>query len=393
MTLSRRAGGVLFSKGFRPFFLGAAAFAALAVPLWLIALNGGFQPGGALGAMQWHAHEMLFGFSTAVIAGFLLTAVSNWTGRETAVGAPLLALNAIWLLGRIALFCAASLPRPLPLLIDLAFLPALIFACARPIILARNRRNYAIVLLLVVLWLANGWAHFGALHGDLSAVRGAHRAALDVISLLICIVTGRVVPMFTRNATQRPEIRTQPALEYATSASLSLLLLLDVSGFSEPTGSLVAALAGAFSLARMRRWGAAHAAREPLLWVLHLGALWLPIALLLRAAAGYWPPLPATSALHSLTAGAIGTLTLGMMARVSLGHTGRALHASPQVTLAFIFVLAAGVSRVVGPFLPSSAYLTALSISGALWSAAFLIFFAVYAKILCSPNVATSARR
>lgn len=376
----------MFSKGFRPFFLLAAAFAVLAVPLWLLALRGGFQPGGAFGGMQWHAHEMSFGFSVAVIAGFLLTAVANWTDRETAVGLPLLALCALWLLGRLGLFFAASLPSLLPALLDLAFLPALAFACARPIVAARDRRNYAFIALLLLLFLANGAAHFGALRQDLVWVLRAHRVALDVILLVILVITGRVIPLFTRNACRDERIRTLPAFELAASVGLALLLLVDTFAAPAWTSAVFAALAGVFALARMRHWGTSLSFREPLLWVLHLGALWLPLGLLLRAASALWPIVPPSSALHALTAGAIGTLTLGMMARVSLGHTGRALRVTRPVAIAFGLIVAAGLVRVLGPFWPSS-YLTALIVSGALWSLAFATFLAAYAKVLSAPRV------
>ena len=384
-------GTALFSKGFRPFFLLAAALAALAVPAWLLALRGGKQPGGELGAMQWHAHEMLFGFAAAVIAGFLLTAVANWTERETAVGLPLVALCALWLLGRVALFFAGSLPRLAPALIDLSFWPALCFACARPIVVSKNRRNYVFILLLLLLFSANAAAHFGALRHELFWVQRAHRVALDLILLIIVLVTARVIPMFTRNATQRSQIRSLPALERAATVAFALLLLSDALALPESVSAPCAALAGIFSLLRMRHWGTAHTLREPLLWVLHVGVLWLPLGLLLRALAAYVPSVPQSSSLHSLTAGAIGTLTLGMMARVSLGHTGRALRAPRSVTLAFALVVAAGLVRVVGPFL-GAWYMSALVVSGALWSGAFSTFVLVYAKVLTGPRLSAAPR-
>ena len=204
------AGIPLLEKGFRPFFLLGALFAALAVPLWLCALWGKLQPGGAFGAMQWHAHEMLFGFSSAIIAGFLLTAVANWSGRETLTGAPLGALAALWLAARIALFFAARLPNILPALLDLAFLPAVAVACALPLLHAQSRRNYGFIGLLLALSAANATAHYFALRGDLATVRLAHRFALDLIVIMMVAMTGRIVPMFTRNATRLPWVRALP---------------------------------------------------------------------------------------------------------------------------------------------------------------------------------------
>jgi uncharacterized protein involved in response to NO len=389
--LARLSSLALLSKGFRPFFLSAALFAAFAVPVWLLAVRGGAHPGGPLGAMHWHAHEMLFGFSAAVVAGFLLTAVSNWTERETAVGPPLLLLVVLWLAGRVAMFFPTLWPRAWPVVLDLAFLPAVAVACTRPILATKNRRNYPFILLLALLSLANVWDHWGSLRGDLATTRSAQRAALDLITLLMCLITGRVTPMFTRNALQRPELRSQPGLELATSASLVLLLLGDVLHWPDRGLAALSALAALLASARMRCWGGRHARREPLLWVLHVGALWLPIGLALRAAVQLVPSLPAGSAVHALTAGAIGTLSLGMMARVSLGHTGRTLRAPKSAVLAFASVIAAGCLRVLAPFLPAYTYLSALTLAGALWSAAFAAFVVGYAKILCSPRVPRAA--
>src|SRR6478735_3857861 len=376
----------LLEKGFRPFFLFGAGFAVVAVPLWLLALRGGLQPGGALGAMQWHAHEMLFGFSTAIIAGFLLTAVSNWSGRETAVGGRLAALVALWTMGRLALFFASQLPRYAPAAFDLAFLPALLVACAVPLLAARNRRNYGFIGLLLLLWGANGVTHAAALLGDLATVRVAQRVALNVILLMIVLMTGRVVPMFTRNATRLAWIRNEPWLERASIAAVLLLGVTDVWPASPALSAVVAAVAAVVLLARMRFWGSRHSAREPLLWILHVGTLWLPLGLLLRAASALTPAIPESSSLHALTAGAIGSLTLGMMARVSLGHTGRLIEPARSTQWSLVALVSAAVVRVGAPFLPSAWYLNGRTVASLLWSGAFTLFLCNYLKILCSPR-------
>ncbi|HKO46581.1 MAG TPA: NnrS family protein [Polyangiaceae bacterium] len=374
----------LLEKGFRPFFLLGAAFAALAVPLWLLALRGGLQPGGAFGAMQWHAHEMLFGFCSAIICGFLLTAVSNWTGRETATGWRLAALAVLWLLGRLAMFFAEQLPRYLPAVLDLALLPALAVSCALPLILARSQRNYGFIGLLLGLSLANGIAHSAALLGDLATVRIAHRVALDVIVLMLVLVTGRIVPMFTRNAVRLAWIRSVRSLELGSIAALLVLTVTDVWLPLNRFSAASAGAAGVLLLARMRFWGSSRTGGEPLLWILHVGTLWLPLGLLLRAASPLTPLALESSSLHALTAGAIGLLTLGMMARVSLGHTGRMLRAPLGMNAAFLCLLAAGLVRVVAPLLPSSQYLAALTLATVAWSAAFALFLARYWTILVS---------
>jgi uncharacterized protein involved in response to NO len=374
----------LFEKGFRPFFLLGAAFSVLAVPVWILALAGGYAPGGALGGMQWHAHEMLFGFTVAIIAGFLLTAVANWTSRETATGARLALLAFLWAAGRLAVFFAERAPG-VAALVDVAFLPALTVACAIPIVAARNRRNYGFIALLSFLALLNAGSHWAAAQGDVALVRTLHGVALDVIVLVIVAVTGRVVPMFTRNATGIEAIRGVPVLEKAALASVALLTLSDALPHA-PGRAALAALASVLLFARMWHWGSRHTLREPLLWALHLGSLFVPLGLALRAAAELGLPIPPGSALHALTAGAIGTLTLGMMARVSLGHTGRILKAPRVMMLAFAAIALAGAVRVAAPLAPAW-YLSLLEIAAVLWSAAFAIFLASYARILVTPRV------
>ncbi|HEY2406612.1 MAG TPA: NnrS family protein [Polyangiaceae bacterium] len=375
----------LLEKGFRPFFLLGAVFASCAVPLWLVALRGGITPGGAFGPMQWHAHEMLFGFSTAIIAGFLLTAIGNWTSRETLTGAPLGWLAVLWSLGRLALFFAGYLPKWAPALIDLAFLPVLAFCCARPLFASKNRQNYGFLGMLALLGAVNLAAHAGAWTQNLELLRTAHRVALDVIALMIVVVTGRILPMFTRNATRQPWVRGIPALESASAVGLVALLGLDVSA-SPRAAAWVAGGTALFVLARMRFWASSHTWREPLLWILHIGAAWVPLGLMLRAISTLTGWLPASSALHALTAGAIGCLTLGMMARVSLGHTGRTLKAPRSMSVAFSCVVAAGVLRVAGPSLPSH-YLQMLELSALAWSAAFGLFVVAYFDVLTTQRV------
>ncbi|HYQ41253.1 MAG TPA: NnrS family protein [Polyangiaceae bacterium] len=382
-----RAALPLLEKGFRPFFLAGAAFAIVAVPLWLVALTGGLQPGGAFGALQWHAHEMLFGFSTAIIAGFLLTAISNWCGRETVTGWPLAALVGLWLAGRAAMFFASQLPKPLTFLLDVSFLPALAMVCAAPIVTAHSRRNYGFVGLLLGLALANGTAHWFALRGDLETVHLAHRFALNLIVVMLVIMTGRVVPMFTRNATRVTWIRAVPWLEHATVAAVVLLALSELVPRANRLSVVLSATAAALLLARMRYWGTAHVARQPLLWILHLGTLFIPLGLVLRLLTAAVPTVPVSSSVHALTAGAIGCLTLGMMARVSLGHTGRMLEPARSAQWAFVSVTCAALIRVGATFLPSARYLQGLTIASALWSAAFLLFIVGYLRILWSARV------
>ncbi len=373
------------AKGFRPFFLLAGAFAALILPLWLLALAGVVQLDAYLGAIYWHAHEMVFGFTAAVIAGFLLTAAGNWTGRETATGGSLIALVGLWLAGWVAFAAAAVLPRVVVACADLAFLPALALVVGRTLVAARNRRNYPVLGVVVALWLANL-----AIHLDTNRVIAgwswrATLAAIDVVTLLLLLLAGRIFPMFTRNATQVASIRNLPALDATTLVAMAALTAVDVARPDSPAAGWLAGATAALALIRSLPWGARYTARHPLLWILHAGHAWVVIGLGLRAASSVTGAVLLTAAVHALTVGAIGSTTLGMMARVALGHSGRPLVAPRPVALAFGALTTAAVLRVLGPF-ALSAYPATIYASGVLWTLAFAAFTVRYAPILVRPR-------
>ncbi|HVJ89583.1 MAG TPA: NnrS family protein [Labilithrix sp.] len=376
----------LFAKGFRPFFLLASLFATMMLPLWLLVLTGTIVPVRHLDAVNWHAHEMLFGFSVAVIAGFLLTAVGNWTQRETAIGMPLFLLCALWGIGRIAM--STTLFRPsVSAVLDLAFLPALMVVLARPLLLAKNRRNFVMLAVLGALFAANLMFHLDVLGYAPGWARRGVLVAVDIVVLLMLVIAGRVLPMFTRNATRREAIRSIPTLDALAIGMMALLTAVDA--FSTPAPVVVAVLAassGVLAAARAVRWGAVHSLRMPLLWVLHVGHAWIPIGLLLRAGGSMAGGVFSLMATHALTAGAIGALTLGMMARVALGHTGRALTVGRTVTVAFALMTIAACVRVMAPLLQSH-YVGLLVMAGVSWAAAFVLYAIAYAKILLSPRV------
>ncbi len=375
------------AKGFRPFFTLGALYAVAIIPLWLAVLAGVSRPAGYLDPLSWHAHEMIFGFVVAVIAGFLLTAVGNWTQRETVVGAPLLGLAALWLLGRLAMLFSASLPRGVPAAVDLLFLPALIVVLGRPLVAAKNRRNFVLLGVLMVLFLANVAVHLDGL--GLLAAGFAHRAravALDVVVLIILLIAGRVFPMFTRNATGAQGIRSHPALDVATVVAMAVVVVLDAVIADWRLAGVLAGLVGLLAAARAVHWGARHSGREPLLWILHAGYAWIVIGLLMRALAVYLPALPTSLATHAITIGGIGSLTLGMMARVSLGHSGRELATAPAMRWAFLAILAAAFARVVLPIVVPAHYLLSLMVAGAFWLFAFAAFLVVYVPILVRPR-------
>lgn len=378
------------AKGFRPFFLLAAAFAALLVPLWLLVLDGKLAPGRYLDPIYWHAHEMVFGYAVAVIAGFLLTAVGNWTKRETLVGAPLLALAALWVLGRVLISGPQLGPPWITAVVDLAFLPALAIVIARPLIATRNARNFVMLAIVVALFMANLAVHLDVL-GVVDASAGWRRRGcllgIDVVVLVILVVAGRTFPMFTRNATNVATIGSSPWLDRLALGAMGGLVVLDAVVPGRTETSIAAGVVAVLALVRTWRWGARHTLRTPLLWILHAGYLWIPLGLGLRAAAAAMPAVSPQLATHALTVGAIGSLTLGMMARVALGHSGRLLVTSRPISLAFGLVTVAALARVSALVLGMDHYRASLLVAGVAWTAAFTLYVVVYAPILSAPRV------
>ena len=373
----------LWQLGFRPFFLLAAGFASLVIPLWLLILEGRVQAPSAFLPAAWHAHEMLFGYTTAVLAGFLLTAVARWTGRTTATGPSLMALAALWTLGRVVMWWP-GIDSLLRAAIDVAFLPALAASIGVPIARARNFRNFVVVGVIVLLAGANLMTHLDALGLAPGWSRRALLLATNLVVIMMLLIGGRVIPMFTRNALGDDRIRSVPWLDRLSLAGMFCLTLLEVWWSGGPATSLVAAGSGVAVLARTLHWGGLASRRDPMLWVLHAGHAWIGVGLLCT---GFVPLLPAlaASATHALTAGAIGTLTLGMMSRVSLGHTGRFIVSSRGLRAAFVLISAAAAIRVGAPLVGLD-YLTLLGFSGVLWSLAFATFLSDVGGKLLTPR-------
>jgi len=376
------------AKGFRPFFLLSALFAIGAVPLWLAVLRGQVLAPPYLAPATFHAHEMIYGYSGGVLAGFLLTAVGNWTKRETATGPALLALTLLWAAGRVAMLLSGALPPVATAVVDLSFLPALIFVLARPLVATDSRRNYVMLGVLGALWLTNLAIHGEAL-GWLAPGSGrrAVLTGLNVIVLVISIMAARIFPMFTKNATRAASIRSMPRLDRASFGALLLATVLDVIVPARPVTAAVFGVAGVLMMARSWHWGGRLSGRDPLLWILHLGHGWLCLGLLLRSAALFGLPAVASIATHALTVGAIGGLTLGMMARVSLGHTGRMIVASVPTAVAFVAINLAAFVRCLGPLAFPAHYMTVLVVSGTAWALSFAIFVVTHATILLRPRV------
>lgn len=377
----------ILALGFRPFFLLAAIFGATAVPLWLLIYQGSLEPVSHLPPTVWHGHEMVFGFAIAVVAGFLLTAATNWTGRRTASGLGLGALVVLWIAGRIALFTGGGLPMWMVTTVDVAFLPALAIVLAIPLLATGNRRNVIFPIVLLILGAINLSIHLGAIGLIDWDPSRALRVAIDLILLIIGVLGGRVIPSFTKNAL--PQARVNPCPKASVLALLSLAALAigeAATGNPVITGSIALA-AGIINSLRMRGWGSFATLRHPILWILHVGYAWLAAGLILRGVAELTDLIPLDAGIHALTLGAIGSMIIGMMSRVALGHTGRSISPAPLTVAAYWLVNAAALLRVVFAMTWNDELrLLSLIGSGALWSLAFLSFAIVYLPILSRPR-------
>lgn len=376
------------SYGFRPFFLAASCFAALTPLVWLLVYAGALTLPSPLPPPLWHGHEMLFGYAAAVLSGFLLTATPGWSGTAPVRGLPLGALALLWLAGRLASWAGGMAPVVAAAL-DLAFLPALAIAIA-PALQGAARRNLVFLPLLGAFFLANLAVHLDAL--DILPGLGsvALLGALDLFVLAIALVGGRIVPAFTANALKAKgepgEVRAFSTIDRLAIAALIALLLADVAGLARLAGA-IALLAAILHGLRMRGWAGTRTLDEPLLWVLHLGYAWLVAGLAWRALVDLGGFLPATEGLHGLAIGAVGTMTLAVMSRAALGHTGRPLAASRPVTASYLLVGAAALARLAAPLAPGELHLWVLALSAMLWSLAFLAFVIAFAPVLTRPRI------
>ncbi len=375
-----------WSFGFRPFFLLAALAAGVLLPVWGFYFAGDLGVPTRLAPPIWHGHEMLFGFTAAVIAGFLLTAVPAWTGIPPVKGGRLVALAVLWVAGRLAVYFAALLPAWLVAAIDVAFFPAVALTIAPALVASNNRRNFGFPVVLLVFALANLAIHAAATGYFPAGAEIGIKVAVGLVTLLMIIIGGRVIPGFTANALGTPSRRpdwTDKAALYAAIAVL-LLELLPQARLAQGLAALGAAVLVAL---RMRGWQSLRTSRRPILWVLHLGYAWIAVGLAFKGFGLLTEIVRWQDALHGLTAGAIGTLTLGMMSRVALGHTGRPLQVRPAITAAYILITLATVIRLCTPFAATLHPVQALThVAGALWAAAFIIYFVVYAPILIAPR-------
>ncbi|MEW8508093.1 MAG: NnrS family protein [Candidatus Thiodiazotropha sp.] len=377
-------GFVPFALGFRPFFALAGLSGTLLMIIWVVYHNLAKQPSPYFSPVDWHSHEMLFGFSMAIIAGFLLTAVRNWTGIETPVGRPLALLALLWLAGRLLPF-VPFLPLWLISLVDWLFIPALILSLAAPLIRGENRINRIFLPLLGAMAFANLLFHLQLLGTAATAAKGIS-LMLNLILLLLIFVAGRVLPFFIEKAVQGSKPRFNKLREQYTYALLILWILVELL---LPGHELYSLLAFGIALTQTWRiidWHHPDIWRNPMLWVLYSGLIWLVIGFLIKGLAmlGLYPNNLAT---HALTVGAIGIFTLGMMARVSLGHTGREMRPSGSMVIAFTLLNIAVLIRVLIPVTGLISYQLSILFSGILWIASLLLFLITYLPILLRPRV------
>jgi uncharacterized protein involved in response to NO len=387
---------VILSAGFRPFFLGSAVWAAISVPLWLCAYTGGLVVPTALPPLIWHAHEMIFGFAAATVAGFLLTAIPNWTGRLPLQGGPLATLVFLWVIGRAAVLLSAIVGTPAAAIADLSFPAAFLAVVAREIVAGRNWRNLPVLGALSLLLIGNLLVHLDAL-GIADTAQLGNRLGLVTLLLLISLVGGRIIPSFTRNwlTKSRPNLPPPVPEDRFDIAALIVAAVALLSWAFAPdtrTSSWVVTIAGLAVFLRLSRWRGRHTGAEPLLLILHIGYGWLAFGLLLLGINGLTDLLPATAALHALTAGAIGTMTLAVMTRATLGHTGRPLSAGPATKVIYGLVTIAAILRVLSPF--AGAHLEpVLWMGGAAWAGAFGLFALFYGAALLQPRPSGATAR
>jgi uncharacterized protein involved in response to NO len=376
----------IFALGFRIFFALAGLSALILIVLWNALIKGALTAENYFSPSYWHAHEMLLGYTVAVISGFLLTAVKNWTGRPTLVGGQLAGLSLLWLYGRVTPFYEGLLPDFLIALIDFSFLPLLAYFVSKPILQARHYKSLIFPAILLVLAFANALIHSEELGLKTGTAWLGIQLAVATLIILILVIAGRVFPFFTERGLIGTLVIRNPTLDKIAIASAVWLFILQLFAFRGTLLAMAALLAALANGARIAGWYVRKIWYVPLLWVLYVGYGWIILGFALTTLSAYsviQPSLP----LHALTIGGIGVLTLGMMARVSLGHTGRALRASNTIAIAFVLLNLAAFFRVLVPMAIPAWYGISIYIAMLFWLLAFSLFIYFYAPILTRARV------
>jgi uncharacterized protein involved in response to NO len=390
--------GAFFSYGFRPFFLSAGCYAPIVIVYWIGVLSGWWPARTAASPIWWHGHEMVFGWAAAALCGFLLTAVPNWSASNPVTGAALAFLWLLWLLGRVGMWFATSLPSGVGPALDLLLIPGLLCFVLPPIYRRKEPRHYVFPVFLLVFWIANllsllpytnAWPN--------RATTGLYLGTYAMI-VMLTIIGGRVVPNFTHGALRakgkEQGIKTSETLSKLAILGVVLALAIDLVVRNRPIGSIgpvvngcAALLVAVLLILRAKGWRFQDTWDNPLLSILHVGQGWLIVAFAARAVSTLTGLLPPTVAFHALGAGAMATMILAFMTRAPLGHTGRPLRASRVTAISYLLVIAAGAARVLSPLLPGSLQLSGLVVAGSLFAIAYAIYAVEYFPILTRPAV------
>lgn len=374
-----------FSYGFRSFFLGAGVYAIFSVIAWLSFYAGALTDKPQLDAYLWHAHEMIFGYTMAVVAGFLLTAAPKWTNDKHAQSVTIAALFLLWCAGRVVMWFSDVLPQYIVLTVDAIFIPLLALSLAGILIRARKMKNILFLVLLILIFLCNVLTHLTDTWAHVALY-----VATFLILMMVVIIGGRIIPMFTRNGILtntgvKVELKPQSVVNLLSIISVPVFLLsFIVFGLENLVTALLAMFSAFINAVRMLKWHSLKTWNIPILWILHVGYLWFVVGMLLLAFAGQGIVFTQVDALHALTLGCIGTMTFGMMTRVALGHTGRDLKVKTPIVFAYVFLQISVILRVFGYAIFNDLEIKYVSISGWLWVVSFVLFLWTYTPILLS---------
>jgi len=384
MARREYAGPAFLSGAYRPFFLGASVWAVVSIVFWLAQYNGWMDaPGGILGR-DWHIHEMIFGFGGAALAGFILTAVPNWTGRLPVRGWPLGGLALLWLLGRLVMLSG----QPILMLLDILFLCVLAGVVAREIIGGRNKRNLVVVAMISLIALANLWTHLERL-GMVAQYGYSWRFSLALFLILLSLIGGRVTPSFTRNLlarqnaadrghkTRETKMPAKPGgkIDKAVMLLAALALLVWVFLPDHQITGIMLILAGLGHMVRLLRWQGLQVMSQSIIIILHIAYAWLGLGFVLLGLSVFWDGLLASDAIHGLTIGAVGIMIAAMMSRASLGHSGLPMRAGWALTLVYILVGSAALLRLAAGFLERQ---TMVNLAGLAWIVGFTLFACIF---------------
>ena len=382
-------GIALLRLGFRPFFLGAGVYAVLSVAVWMaITLNMVAPELMGLPAAIWHAHEMLFGYAVAVIAGFLLTAIKNWTGQQTIRGRGLLLMFSLWAVARVLPLAGMGIPLAVMASFDLLFMLMLIVFAAAPVFRVKQYTQLGILSKLALIFISNALFYLGALGVVAEGVQWGLYSGLYMIIALLLVMARRVIPFFIEKGTDSGVVvRNWKWVDVTSLVLLLLLWLVDVFTGYTSFAALISLLLFIVHVIRMYGWYSNGLWSKPLLWVLYLAYGFIVSGFLLKAGE-HWLALPPFTAVHAFTFGGIGVMTIGMMSRVILGHTGRnVLAPSPVLSWCFALLLCGAVVRVVFPLFAMEQYTVWIAVSQLFWIAAFMVFLTVYAPMLLKTRI------